>query len=503
MSDQKRTLRVRCPIVLSDARWIEERWRWLEDTFGVVAVKAAMVILPDEKCFPDQYSADMPSAERMLDRIAGYMTLESKDVELLVFSDAASKESPVRGASGAAGLYWSEGGKQKVAIAESNLENPLALAATLAHELGHVKLLGEGLISEETEDHEPLTDLLTVWQGLGVITSNAVLQENSWSSGLGSYWRNSRSGYLSLQMYGYALACFADSRGEDRPAWIKHLRADVRQAFLDSVAYRTAAGSDAGYEDASEEVVNDLMDRPKQVLFLSQNEAQETDELDEDSDDDDHLTMTAETLLTELQSGRRAFRHLTLSQLDLAGKELSGCDFTSSDFSDSNLTGTNLTEAILKSCDLADAILCSAVLRKADLRFASFRRADLSEAELQEADVRDTDFRACVLSSANFLSCRFNRQTNMQGAETDGAQFDSSLRFNVLGEPGVIGQTIKAFGPRLIRVAVALSMIFFVAIVVCSLFASVGVQVPVPSGLAIGASTLFAIAVFRKTRSGR
>jgi hypothetical protein len=39
---------------------------------------------------------------------------------------------------------------------------PKALVATIAHELGHVLLLGDGRVATQQQDHEPLIYLLTV-----------------------------------------------------------------------------------------------------------------------------------------------------------------------------------------------------------------------------------------------------------------------------------------------------------------------------------------------------
>src|SRR5262249_9744681 len=92
-------------------------------------------------------------------------------------------------------------------------------------------LLGHGRITEEVEDHEPLTDLLTVFLGMGVFTANSVIRENYWHAGAVSGWDMNRRGYLSMPMYGYAFALFARARGEENPAWAREVRPDVLFAF--------------------------------------------------------------------------------------------------------------------------------------------------------------------------------------------------------------------------------------------------------------------------------
>ncbi len=138
-----------------------------------------------------------------------------------------------------AGLYIENDDSYYIALNAMNLENPLALVATMAHELSHVHLLGHGRISSEVEDHEPLTDLLTVFLGFGIFTANAVLHEVNWTRGNWSGWSMSTSGYLDMRTFGYALAKFALARNENPPAWIKELRLDVRDAFQKSCRYLT------------------------------------------------------------------------------------------------------------------------------------------------------------------------------------------------------------------------------------------------------------------------
>jgi hypothetical protein len=116
------------------------------------------------------------------------------------------------------------------------------MVGTMAHELGHVHLLGHRRIGDDVEDHEPLTDLLTVFFGLGVFTANSVIREKYWVEGQTSGWRMSRQGYLAMPMYGYAFARFARSRGEDGSAWTRELRLDVRSAFKKALRFLEQEG---------------------------------------------------------------------------------------------------------------------------------------------------------------------------------------------------------------------------------------------------------------------
>jgi hypothetical protein len=94
-----------------------------------------------------------------------------------------------------------------------------------------------GRIAGDAEDHEPLTDLLTVFLGLGVITANGNVREINWTLGNYSGWRISKRGYLDMRIYGYALARFAQDRREDIRRLSRELRLDVRTSFKQAIRF--------------------------------------------------------------------------------------------------------------------------------------------------------------------------------------------------------------------------------------------------------------------------
>jgi hypothetical protein len=97
-------------------------------------------------------------------------------------------------------------------------------------------------VSASFEDHEPLTDLLTVFLGLGVFTGNAVFSFRQWTDAFSQGWQTERRGYMSEEMFGYALALFAWVRGEQHPAWSKHLEGNVRDYFKGGLKYLEKTG---------------------------------------------------------------------------------------------------------------------------------------------------------------------------------------------------------------------------------------------------------------------
>ena len=81
----------------------------------------------------------------------------------------------------------------------NQLKDPISLVATLAHELAHVLLLGGRLLVPEHPDMEPLTEIATIFLGLGVIRANGVSSFRQWNESGSHGWRFQRSGYLLRQ----------------------------------------------------------------------------------------------------------------------------------------------------------------------------------------------------------------------------------------------------------------------------------------------------------------
>jgi hypothetical protein len=85
-----------------------------------------------------------------------------------------------------------------------------------------------------------MTDLATVYLGMGVFTSSAAYQFKQWTEGNMQGWNSSRQGYLPEPLWGYALARFAQLRGEERPAWAKALPGTIQGYFSQSARWLRA-----------------------------------------------------------------------------------------------------------------------------------------------------------------------------------------------------------------------------------------------------------------------
>ena len=238
------------PISEEERQWIDDGFHRLKRMLGARRILEAPVVLPIAEHFPDPYDRTWASVEMLFQRVCGYMQVDRSTIELEVLTDGTRELKSLlpywRGDSaGCAGLYThdqtsTQGENAKgmvIAVSEAHFDDPLIVVATLAHELGHVILLGGGLIRPDVEDHEPLTDLLTVYLGLGVFTANSAARFRQYQHERRGGWSMRRLGYLPQEAFGYALAKFAAERGEIKPEWAKHLTPNVRAYYKSSRAW--------------------------------------------------------------------------------------------------------------------------------------------------------------------------------------------------------------------------------------------------------------------------
>jgi hypothetical protein len=89
----------------------------------------------------------------------------------------AAAFNPVLHREYALGAYQELDGRIDIWLETTSLREPASVVATLAHELGHVHLLADGHCDATTEDHEPLTDLLVVYFGMGLFVASCELSQ--------------------------------------------------------------------------------------------------------------------------------------------------------------------------------------------------------------------------------------------------------------------------------------------------------------------------------------
>ncbi|HEV3413887.1 MAG TPA: hypothetical protein VG101_15505 [Puia sp.] len=242
----KRDKKTACPIPEERRQWLEQAFDWLVGTFDEGSIRERRVLTPHHSDFPIRYDGDHQTGRDTTRIIALQMEIDPEEIELLfyeegireistgdlghsVFTTGEKKGDGIQSASGRY-LGRQDDGKFHIALEQRKLLEPEYMVATLAHELSHIKLLGEKRL---LENDEQLTDVNTVIFGLGIFGANAAFTTHQDFRSHG--WR--KSGYLTQMDWGYVLALFARLRGENDPAWAKYLCKNVKSDFAKSYRY--------------------------------------------------------------------------------------------------------------------------------------------------------------------------------------------------------------------------------------------------------------------------
>jgi hypothetical protein len=233
-----------CPCDVAAKAWVEERLQWLCEEFSDSAFAGRELVLPTPEFFPDPYDGSKRSVRILLDRVCQYMDVVPDLVALKFVADAG--KIWLVNESGdylphAAGTYEESQRKFVIRIDKSGLGEPMELVGTMAHELAHVRLLGESRIMGDVYDNELLTDLTVVVFGLGIFLANT---PRNWDSQY-TKWPGTdlhKPEYMTPPMFGHALAHLAWFRGEEKPAWARYLHLNARPDFKQALRYLWKTG---------------------------------------------------------------------------------------------------------------------------------------------------------------------------------------------------------------------------------------------------------------------
>jgi hypothetical protein len=227
----------RSPVSAKEAQWVTTSLDWCLSQFEPEVI-AGPVIVPNTSFFPGVYAGADQDVLQILTSLCQRVGVrrESVHLEFLPVDPGSDQLGFPVGAvtRSIAGHYQprSDGGFV-VSISDDQLPDPLSVSAVLAHELAHVRLLGENRIHIDRPDLEELTDLATVALGAGVLTANASLQSHSSASG----WSTKQIGYLDERMLGYALARYTLARHDPAPSWADQLHLNPRTYMRHAIAY--------------------------------------------------------------------------------------------------------------------------------------------------------------------------------------------------------------------------------------------------------------------------
>lgn len=237
--------KIKCPISEADKEWLEDSLLWLEKEFGSSAIKECPITLPTKEYWDKPFSGNENDAFYVLEYVRKQMFINREvNIDLIFYSE----QQPLEFSEGiisvqdentelTAGMYIQyDKNNIEILIEKNQLKNPVALIATIAHELAHYKLLGEGRLKN---NDEPLTDLTTIIFGFGIFTANtSVVKMQTWSGAYHAGWHiHGASGYLNFKLNGFALALFSSYRNENNPTWINFLENDVLKEYSKSIKY--------------------------------------------------------------------------------------------------------------------------------------------------------------------------------------------------------------------------------------------------------------------------
>lgn len=222
-------------------KYFENNILCLIDFFPEPSLDNRKVFLPTQDDIPINWNKSKEDVMEILKIVSKAMQIDPDEIEIDFYSEGMTELStgsaPIFLENAAeenrtAGLYFDKNanGKYEVSINEINLGNPEALIATTAHELCHIKLLGEKKM-EENDEH--MTDLATVFFGFGVFTANASFQFSQEHD----RWSYSNQGYLNHDEWAYSLALFAFLRYEENPSWSESLNPMIKKEFDKSLQY--------------------------------------------------------------------------------------------------------------------------------------------------------------------------------------------------------------------------------------------------------------------------
>lgn len=237
----------RCIVEPEVKEWIHARASWILYQFGRERVLSNPVLTPASDHFAD-YEPNEAAATELLHRLALQAGFSDRRHHLWIVE---------RGTD----VYSIPHRDDEILVASQLLKEPLTLAAVIAVELCRERLLTMVEDPRQLPDLAPLSELLSVLIGMGVLTANAALRDTSWQNGglsnwqlsggaqlsghdgVWSAWQIEKSGFFDMPMFGYALALYATLRSDERPAWVRHLRLDVRDAFKRTRRYFEQTGA--------------------------------------------------------------------------------------------------------------------------------------------------------------------------------------------------------------------------------------------------------------------
>ena len=221
---------------LSD--WQFGCFEWLlRHTGGLEAFQQRRLIQPTPQFFPHDGSRGHAFAEMIFNQVKGYagmvewpcvLQCQEEDPNPHVAPALLIQGSP----QSPAGTFRATEEGALITYHPHQLQNPMALVATFAHELAHylIKPFPEPPPGG-WEVWEPATDLTAVFMGFGIFLANSRFNFTQYSNGQTMGWRSQRLGYLSEPEVLHMHAIFSVVRGIEQRETLSHLKPALRGIY--------------------------------------------------------------------------------------------------------------------------------------------------------------------------------------------------------------------------------------------------------------------------------
>jgi hypothetical protein len=167
-----------CPVGRSVQEWIESSMSWCGREFGKDVLRRD-IVRPADFLRPPAGAAAAEPIAALVSRVCALMQVSPAEIRVNLFDGSTARNKAGTRGSGrkyAVGHFRMHDGQPVIDLDQSESADLAYLTAIIAHELCHVRLHGEGRVTADRPDSERLTDLLTVYFGLGIFTANAALR---------------------------------------------------------------------------------------------------------------------------------------------------------------------------------------------------------------------------------------------------------------------------------------------------------------------------------------
>jgi hypothetical protein len=194
--------------------FIVDGFRAVLDEAGAELLFTAPLVEPEGAWFPDAWSPDIDGVRRLLRRLMAHAGMAGVPATVVPFVFEADgddgEDGEGRGERHVIAYFEGiEDGVCRFGVNCTAIDDPEYLIGILAHEIAHAYRTMHGLVVDDRDEEEELTDLTTILLGFGIFTTNNALR-----SARDSYELSvRRAGYLTAHVMAFAFGVWLAGRG--------------------------------------------------------------------------------------------------------------------------------------------------------------------------------------------------------------------------------------------------------------------------------------------------